>query len=302
MLCYPAWAFWTCFLWFWGCTAFLEVLACLLDLHIASLSLSNSCFSPLFPNLIPPTHTRPTLHAPAPPHTLFLGHTSSFVKGLSQLRQGLSASPTCPFSASSRHWSPPLSCRQQAELDWVFWKGSCSWLGEEGDMERSRGRGNCGQPWNERERFPSLFLPNFANSGAGKISHGFLSLPHFSLSHTQYLALQFTTFSHTHPDTCMVHTLSSKSAQLPPSLMSPILTTIEMGSPSPHILYLTLFCFSATYLSPSKVRYVIYVSFTCLLFTGLLMPQEQRFPSVLLIRPQCPAHSRSSINICVSNE
>lgn len=40
-------------------------------------------------------------------------------------------------------------------------------------MERSRGRENCGQPWNKRERFPTpnfgVVLPNFASSRASRI-------------------------------------------------------------------------------------------------------------------------------------
>lgn len=141
-------------------------------------------------------------------------------------------------------------------------------------MERSRGRENCGQPWNKRERFSApnfgAVLPNFASSRAGRILRRSLSVPRFSLTYT----IPCFTIYH-----ILLHTSRYLHGVLPllricsdaPFSVSPTLTSIEKGSPSPCILYLPhpivlpqCTCHLLTY----DIIY-LYVSFTFLLFTRL---------------------------------
>lgn len=113
----------------------------------------------------------PACPCPRPACTLFLGHPGSFVKGLRQLRQGLSASPTCPFSASSRHWSPPFAVTSKLNKTGYFGRGAAAagW-GRKVALREAEAEGVEGsRGTRRRERAPESFLPNFAGWGAGRI-------------------------------------------------------------------------------------------------------------------------------------
>ena len=254
------------------CAASLQVLTCLLGLHVASL-LSNSCFSPLFPDLIPPTHTRPTPHAPAPAPacTLFLGHTGSFLKRLRQPRQGLSASPTCPFSASSRHLSPPLAVTSKLNKTGYFGRGAAAGWGRRVALREAEAEGAAEREGERGSQHPSSpTLPAWELAGSytdPSLYRIFLSLSNNTIPCFTIYHVLLQTSRYLHGALPLLQVCSNAS-----SSMSPTLTTIEKGSPSPSILYLphSALFFPRRTCHPLMYNAIyLYVLFTCLLLTEL---------------------------------
>lgn len=60
-------------------------------------------------------------------------------KGLRLLRQGLVASPTCPFSAPARHWSPLLAVAEKLNKAGYFGRGTAAGWGRRPAHWRDRG-------------------------------------------------------------------------------------------------------------------------------------------------------------------
>lgn len=60
-------------------------------------------------------------------------------RGLRLLRQGLVASPTCPFSGSARHWSPLLAVTEKLNKAGYFGRGTAAGWGRRPAHWRDRG-------------------------------------------------------------------------------------------------------------------------------------------------------------------
>lgn len=67
-------------------------------------------------------------HSPALP-LLSPAHTGLSCRSFHKLRQGLVASPICPFSASTRHWSPPLAVTDKLNKAGYFGRGAAAGWG-----------------------------------------------------------------------------------------------------------------------------------------------------------------------------
>lgn len=169
---------------------------------------------------------------------------------------------------------------------------------------------------NERERFPTPFLPNFASLGDSRILHGSLSVPRFSLSLSNNTIPRFTVYwilfyiSHyVHgalpPLPGLLKCLSSLSPRLTAIVTITIIAKGSVPQPaSARVLYLPLPAPSFSQLTCHLLNYdKIY---SCVLFIGLHIGlgehhKSRDFMFCSQIHPGClaqsPAHSRISINV-----